>query len=161
MIDHFPQIKQKSINGCPPTAVYSVLLWHEHQVSADDISEWCGEEADGCLLDLAINGLRDRGFDVEEIVATSELEARELLYSLVIDTDDPQPVIVTLQNIFLNADGDHAVVVTNVRQEPDNGVEREIVEFMDPAAGTMVQDESRRFWRNWSFAGRRGFVIRP
>ena len=68
MIADFHPLQQPSgSNSCLPTVVRAVLLWNGEQATADEVSEWCGEEAKGCVLDWAVDGLRDAGFDVEEL----------------------------------------------------------------------------------------------
>lgn len=129
--------------------------------TAEKVSEWCGEEPEGCVLDLAIDGLRDAGFEVEELRADTDGEAQELLRTTITDQDDPQPVIVILQNPLLATRMNHAVVVISI--EPGKAVSdmQWDVEFMDPLTGRIERDTNGMFWRQWDFAGQRALIIRP
>ncbi len=162
MITNFPLLQQRpGSNRCLSTAVRVVLLWSGEQVTADEVSEWCAEDTYGRVLDLAIGGLRDAGFDVQELTAPTEEEAQELLRASVMDEEEPHPVIVTLRNQLSPARLDHAVVLVGVEQIFTLTGERETVTFMDPVTGRLEQDTTGTFWRQWEFAGRRAYIIQP
>src|SRR5882724_3878689 len=111
MVSHFLPLRQPlGSNSCFPTTVLAILLWHGETVTLEEVSEWCLEDQDGCVLDLALDGLREAGIDIEELIAHEEEEARSQLQSIVGNEEDAQPVIVTLKNPFLPVTGDHAVV---------------------------------------------------
>jgi hypothetical protein len=112
-----------------------------------EIGAWCGQTTRGCVLDLAIDGLRDAGFDVDELTRGADEEVA----SMVTDADDPLPAIVTLQDPRSTLAMDHAVVVTDVRTG--------FVEVMDPALGSIRRVEPGLFWSQWESAGARAFVI--
>jgi hypothetical protein len=137
------------------------LLWYGEQVTHEEILEWCQETHEGCILDLALDGLRDVGFDIEELNAPTEEEAQELLRMMVTDEDDPQPVIVTLRDPRWPSRTDHAVVVTNIRQVESGSETREVVEYMDPLTGNIEQDVSGLFWQFWLLGQLRAIIIRP
>jgi hypothetical protein len=162
MIADFPLLQQPpGSNSCFSTSVRAVLLWWGEQVSQREAQEWCREGRRGCILDLAIDGLREAGFDVEELTAPTEEEAREILCTTITDEDNPQPVIVTLANPLVSLDGDHAVVVINIRQAEAGSGTREIIEYMDPLTGNIEQDISGLFWQFWLLGQLRAVVIRP
>src|SRR5437868_3756271 len=116
MIRNFRPLRQPpGSNSCLPTAVRAVLLWHGEQASPEEVSEWCREERKGSILDLALDGLREAGFDVEELIAPTETEAQNLLRTTITDDEDAQPVIALLANPAVSEQEDHAVVVTNIR----------------------------------------------
>ena len=104
MITNFPLLQQPpGSNSCLSTAIRAVLLWFGERVTAAEVSEWCAEDPNGCVLDLAIDGLRDAGFDIQGLIAPTDEEAQELLRATVTDADDPKPVVVTLQNPLLSS----------------------------------------------------------
>ena len=153
-----PSLRQPpGSNSCLPTAVRAVLLYYELDVSGEEASLWCRETPDGCWLDDALDGLRDAGFDIEDLtgVTTEEMRLR------VTAEPDPQPVIVTVKDPFVPSGYDHAVVVTNVGRPSPEDMPLASVEFMDPLTGRLEQDESGAFWDRWDFAGGRAFAIGP
>ena len=140
MITNFPLLQQSpGSNGCLPTAVRAVLLWAGERVTAAEVSEWCGEDSNGCLLDLAVDGLRIAGIDVQELTAPTEAEALELLRTTIMDEDNPLPVVITLLNPFLAVPLDHAVVLVGVEQTFTLTGEYETVTFMDPLTGRLAE----------------------
>ena len=158
--DFRPLRQPPSRNSCLPTVVRAVLHWHGVQASPDEVSEWCQEESKGCLLDLAIDGLREAGFEVEELTAPTEAEMISLLREAVTSEDDYQPVIVTLQNPALGTTLDHAVVVIHIGQGQDLDISN-TVEYMDPLTGEIEKDSTGMFWSYWYYAGQRAFILRP
>jgi hypothetical protein len=84
VIQPFPLLRQPpDSNSCLPTAVRAVLLWYGEDVTQDEVSGWCQEDSKGCGLDLAIDGLREAGFDIDELIAPTEAEAQALLRATV------------------------------------------------------------------------------
>ena len=78
MVEHFPNLRQSpGSNACFPTCARAVLLWYGEQVTQDDVSEWCQETSEGCILDLALASLRDEGFDLEELTGRAREEAEQ------------------------------------------------------------------------------------
>ncbi|HZP84938.1 MAG TPA: hypothetical protein VFB21_25095 [Chthonomonadaceae bacterium] len=135
----------------------AVLLWYGEQVTQEEVSEWCRETPGGCWLDEAMESLRLEGFDVEELID----DAEERIRAAIADSEEPQPVIVTLKVPLLNAPRDHAVVLVGIRQQAEENGQSEIVEFMDPLTGQIEQDATGMLWQYWDFAGRRAFILRP
>ena len=161
MIENFPLLRQPpGSNACLPTCVYAVLLWHGENVTLDNVSAWCQEETQGCFLDIAIDGLRDAGFDLEELPTRTQDDAEEQLRNLFTDSD-PIPILVTIQNPLISIDSDHAVVVTDIRRVDTADGEQEIVEYMDPLIGDLAQDSRGDFWDYWFYAGQRAFHSAP
>src|SRR6266545_1864895 len=109
-----PSVQQPpGSRGCLPAAVLSALLWEQESDSEqrdltfERVAEWCGLTGDGCLLDLAISGLRAAGFDIEDLTGCSISAIEELL------ADDEYffPIIATLVNPYYPSGVDHAVVL--------------------------------------------------
>ena len=120
---------------------------------------WCQETAKGCFLDAALEGLRNAGFDVIEIVEPSE-DAEEALRQHFVE-DEAEPVLVTLLNSIFSGFQDHAVVVTDIRRISTLEGVKEIVEYMDPLVGDLVEENKGAFWYYWASAGQRAFILRP
>lgn len=150
-----PELRQPPNSlGCLPTAVLAVLLWQERPVSLDKVAGWC-EAWGGCLWDVALNGLREAEFDIEEPEGDPEAFLRESLA----DPESPQPVIVTIIHPWSDWTGDHAVVVTGISPEGESANE-ETVTLMDPAAGKTQLLPWNEFNQAWEEAECRAFVIR-
>lgn len=159
MIESFMPLRQSpGSNSCLPTCVRAVLLWLNYPVTLDEVSEWCYEDALGCDWSESLNGLTDVGFEVEELREGTGQWRR--LQELVSDTNDPQPVIVTLQEPFRDFNGDHAVVVVEVTT-PTEENPAGLVIFMDPLGGTFQHDTIDHFLACWSQADERAFTISP
>ncbi len=105
-----------------------------------------------------MDGLREAGFDVEPLTGTTFHEAENLLRAIAADEDDPQPVIVTLQNPRIRMSGDHAVAVIGIET---NAAGQEVVSYLDPLTGAIESDASGDFWLFWSAARQLAFVLRP
>ena len=153
MIENFPLLRQPpSSNACLPTVVRAVLLWHGERLTLGQAAEWCGQIEDGCWVDAALESLRFEGFDVEEL----RRDADDAVRAFVQDPDDPQPVIMTLQN-KVDSRTDHAVALLGIEAQGSG----ETVFYFDPLTGRIEQDATGEFWINWEFAGSRAFVLRP
>ena len=109
---------------------------------------------------MAIDGLRDEGFELEELIGRTQEEAENQLREQFSSAEDV-PIIVTLKNPALPARMDHAVVVIDIRRVQTAGGEREIVEYFDPLTGDLVEDTRGAFWFYWDAAGQRAFILRP
>jgi hypothetical protein len=162
MIANFTPLRQSpGSNSCLPTTVRAVLRWQGYLASEDEVSEWCRESILGCLWSEALDGLAEAGFTIDEL--RGEIRAVEddlgALRTIVEDTEDPQPVIVTVQEPFRDFNGDHAVVVIGFAPSIEDGNEREIVIYMEPLSGTLEQDTADHFGQCWSQADNRAFTI--
>jgi len=154
MIENFPLVSQPpGSNSCLPTVIYAVLRCQGRTVSQQEVSQWCHEDPDGCLLDLAIAGLRDQEIDVDELPQDDFDSVR----AYVTDEEEPQPVIVTIKTPFVPSLMDHAVVVLDVRQIEG----QEFMAYMDPLTGQVKQEKSTLFQTYWSLAGGQAFIIYP
>lgn len=80
-------------NSCLPTAVRAVLLWHGENVSSENVSRWCREDVDGCVLFLALQGLQDEGFDIVEV--RDENALREVFIE-----EEPERVVILIMLLF-------------------------------------------------------------
>ena len=150
-----PELRQPPDSlGCLPTAVLTVLLWHERRVTLHEVAEWCNAWG-GCIWELALAGLREAEIEIEE--PTGDPEA--FLRSHLNDAENPRPVIVTVIYPWSDWSGDHAGVVTGITQPsvPDG---EEIVTFMDPAVG-VTQRSWGEFSQAWEDAECRAMVIHP
>ncbi len=159
MIENFLPLRQPpGSNSCLPTCVHAVLRWHGSPATLDEASEWCHEDALGCDWSKSLDGLikADSGFEVEELREGAGQWQR--LQELVSDINDPQPVIVTLQEPFRDFNGDHAVVVVEVTT-PTEENPAGLVIFMDPLGGTFQYDTIDHFLACWSHADERAFTI--
>jgi hypothetical protein len=162
VIANFPTLRQPlGSNSCLPTAVCAILRWLDTDVTLDEVSEWCSEDPEGCILDIAIAGLSDAGIEMEELNAPTDAEREALVRLTVTDEENAQPILVTLQNPLLMTTGDHAVVLLGIRSVQVESNSYEIVEYMDPLSGEIKQDITGIFWEYWAFAGQRAFIIRP
>lgn len=156
MIESFPLLKQiPGSRSCLPTVVRAALLWQGVQASQAEVSAWCGETADGCWIDLAMEGLRAEGFDVEDLTGDEEG-----VRACLTDADDPQPVIVTRKIPADPLPVDHAVVLIGIEEREDEQGNREVIQFMDPLTGDIEEDRDGIFWVHWDCAGQRAMVIR-
>lgn len=135
--------------SCVPTCVRAVLSWHGQDASRDQVSEWCGEAADGCEFSVALLRLRYEGFDVEE---TSDEDT--LLENFI--GDDPEPVIIMIRTPGMIPNSDHAVIIHAIQR--DGGAQ--VIDYMDPLDGLNHQDMKGLLLRWWDLNGSRGFVIR-
>ena len=154
MIKDFPLLRQPpGSKSCLPTAVRAILLWHSESVTQSEVSAWCGENERGCWLDVAMEGLRFEGFDIDDLTRSGE----SAVCAIVTDEDDPQPVLVTIRN-SIAGQMDHAVILLGIETDA-NGVE--VTFYLDPLTGAVERDENGEFWLNWQFADERAFVLRP
>jgi len=172
-------------SSCVPTCVYAVLRAFEadetaengdtereddeddeaEQARRDEVSELCEETELGCDLDTVITGLKQGGYDADWFPSRGKSlpDALKLLRDSVMDPDDPQPVIVSLQTDIRSAD-DHAVVVRRFLGNRNNTTGLEpMVELMDPdhSRGGIRKLSLQEFGRQWNFAGQRAFTVRP
>lgn len=158
MITSFPQLKQPTgSQSCLPTVVRAVLLWYglpAQDVSQADVSNWCQEGPRGCWIDTSIEGLREHGFDVEELIEEADQQIRET----VLDAEDAQPVIVTIKLPGPSFYSDHAVVILGIE---NRGGEEEHVVYMDPLTGQTETMRSVNFFAYWELAGGRALLVRP
>jgi hypothetical protein len=152
-----PELKQQSRIDCLTTAALAVLSLSKRTVTRTEVAEWCGQNGQGCFLEFAIDGLRQAGFDVEDLTGETPATIRET----VTDPDNPLPVIVTLLDPDWISDADHAVVITDVRHELRYGILVEVVEYMDPWFGAYRMDATGQFWWHWNFGGSHAFAIDP
>ncbi len=160
MIVDFPLLQQPpGSNSCLPSVVRAVLLWYGRQITSEEVAELCLERSGGCVLDRALENLGQAGFDVEELQASEDMSAAETLLAVVMDEDDPQPVIVTLINALVTVEMDHAVVITSIIRQ--QGSERYTTMYMDPLSGRIETETTGMFWIWWEYAGQRAFTIRP
>jgi len=136
--------------SCLPTCVRAVLAWHGQEVSQDQVSEWCREEADGCNVFLALQSLQEEGFDVVEV------QNEDVLLELFAG-EDPEPVIVMIRTPSMPPDSDHAVVIHAIEQQGT----ALIIDYMDPLDGSNHRDAAGLVLRWWNVNGSRGFVLRP
>ena len=154
MIKEFPLLQQPSgSKSCLSTSVRAILLWHGESVTQSEVSAWCGENERGCWLDSAIEELRLEGFDIDDLTRSEENE----IIAIAADEDDPQPVLVTIQNSIAGL-MDHAVVLLGIETGAEGG---ETVFYFDPLTGAIEQDATGEFWINWQYAGERAFILHP
>jgi hypothetical protein len=157
MIEDFVVLQQRiGSKSCVPTAIRSILQYRGVHVSQDQVSVWCGESRDGCWIDLAMDGLRQADIDVRELTNATIDD----LFEVVNHQDDPQPILVTIQDPFSDSYVDHAVVVVEVTKHAA-GATYENVAYMDPLTGSVVLEEASTFLQQWEFANNRAFVIEP
>jgi hypothetical protein len=115
MLSDLPASRQPSgSNSCLSVCVHSVLRYRGHHVSLDQVAELCGEDVLGCMWDIALSGLSENGFDVEQIVSDHEEKLLEIVRGEVLD---PEPVIITIIDPSLELSGDHAVVVVGLSDQ--------------------------------------------
>jgi ABC-type bacteriocin/lantibiotic exporter with double-glycine peptidase domain len=119
-----PLCRQPSSVTCFPACVWSVLRYQGQGVSYEELEEACLLDELGAVDELAMQGLREAGWDVELLQdpTLNELEA---------SFDEDRPVIALLA---LGAVGTqvllHAVVLC--------GLEGEVLTVMDPLVGEYV-----------------------
>jgi hypothetical protein len=95
MVEGFdPQQQRPGSNSCLPTAVTAILRYYGREVTQNQVSNWCQEGPDGCVIDLAMDGLRAQDCDVIELTDDPEAEIRQY----VNDAADPTPVLVTIKH---------------------------------------------------------------
>lgn len=141
-------------NSCLPTCVRAVLSWHGQEVSPDQVSEWCREEADGCEFFLALQSLQAEGFDVVEVQDEGVLLE-------MFTGEDPDPVIVMVRTPSMTPNTDHAVVIHAVIHAIEPQGAALLIDYMDPLDGSNHRDATGLLLRWWDFNGSRGFIIRP
>lgn len=122
----FPLFQQPlGSQSCAPICVCAVLFWHGQEVAPDQVSEWCREEADGCEFFLALQSLREEGFDV---VKVQDEEALLKIFA----GDDPEPVIVMIRTPSMTPHSDHAIVINAIEQQGAMTT----IDYMDPLDGS-------------------------
>jgi len=153
MVEDFSPLQQPLGSfSCLPTAIASILINHFHvSVSPGDVSDWCNEDPLGCVLDLAIDGLRHNGWLMQQLKIDPEAEMR----AFVNDEDDPTPVIAIVKPGTQFAT-DHAVVVLGFEHIRDD---IETVYFMDPMSGQIVSMYASEFMKYWDYAGQLAYCI--
>ncbi len=144
-------------NSCLSTCVCAVLRAHGISVKREEVAEWCEEDIDGCVFFIAVNGLREAGFEVEEVRDTAKLLA---LFQEDELQSEPEPVIVTLKNpeLWRIENMDHAVVMLNIREILPP---QQIVEYMDPLDGEIHEKSLDFFLQCWEHNACYGFRIQP
>jgi len=153
MVEGFIPLQQRpGSNSCLPTAITAILRYYGHDVTQSQISDWCREGPEGCVIDLAIEGLREEDCEVTELTEDPENEMREH----VNDAEDPTPVLVTIKPAFSEI-MDHAVVVLGLDNEESEDAR---VTLMDPLSGHIATMKAALFFLQWDNAGQLAFVIR-
>jgi ABC-type bacteriocin/lantibiotic exporter with double-glycine peptidase domain len=113
---HVPKLRQRNDTSCLPTCVESVLQFLGYDIAPSEVAGWCHTTLSGCDVDLAVQGLRDAGFDA----SLSQCSVADL--SELIDVGHP-PII-----ILKEVEGwTHAVVVCDITDSK--------VVLMDPRTG--------------------------
>ena len=98
-----PRLRQPDETSCLPTCVEAVLRFLDYDCSAAEVREWCYTTKSGCDADLAVQGLREAGFDAM-LGQPTLADLREML-------DAGYPPIIVLREI----DGwYHAAVVCEI-----------------------------------------------
>lgn len=119
-----PLLRQPDDVSCLPACVWSVLTYAGNQVDYEAIEAACRLDQFGAVQELAIQALREAGWDVE-VLDGFELET----IRLAIQEDRPLILCLDLGNMrprrFL-----HAVVVCDLAPRS--------VRVMDPALGAYV-----------------------
>jgi len=152
MVEEFePEQQRPGSNSCLPTAIRAILRYYGRDVTQSQISNWCQEGPDGCVIDLAMDGLCAQDWDVIEPTDGPETEIRQY----VNDENEPTPVLVTIKPAFSDVT-DHAVAVLGVGKG-DSGNEE--VTFMDPLTGRIEALNAELFFLQMDNAGQLAFVI--
>ncbi len=152
MIEDFPLLQQRpGSNSCLPVAVTAILQHFGENVTEEQVSEWCGESRDGCVIDFAMQGLRDQDYEVLEIADDPETRIREYLN----DEDNPLPVLVTIMPAFSDV-MDHAVVLVGITTDAAG---EEVINLMDSLCGCIQTMSIDEFFRQWDNAGQLAFLI--
>jgi hypothetical protein len=121
---YVPRRKQDSDVTCLPTCVWAVLTFEGFDVAYEDILEACRMDERGAVLELAIQGLAEAGWDVE---FTRTLDLQSISEHL----SEERPLIAVLEEGGLRQSRlAHSVVICDF-------MEAELV-AMDPAVGEYV-----------------------
>jgi ABC-type bacteriocin/lantibiotic exporter with double-glycine peptidase domain len=98
-----PKLRQPDETSCLPTCIEAVLRFLGYGCSPAEVREWCYTTNSGCDADLAVQGLRDAGYDAT-LGQVTIADLREML-------DSGYPPIIVLP------EGDgwyHAAVVCDI-----------------------------------------------
>jgi ABC-type bacteriocin/lantibiotic exporter with double-glycine peptidase domain len=116
-----PRIRQPNRVTCLPACVWAVLRYQELPVELDDIIAACRLDSRGAVQEIALQGLRDEGWEVESLTS---FDAADVAAELA----EGRPLIISLARHERVA---HAVVVC--------AIEGQVVTVMDPLEGGYVQ----------------------
>lgn len=152
MVENFPLLQQKlGSYSCLPTCITAILQYFNLMVTVEEVSGWCNEDSDGCVIDVAMQGLRDQDCDIIKLTNDPENEIRQY----VNDPNDPMPILVTIMPAF-SSDMDHAVVVLGLKSVENKD---EIVTLMDPLCGCIRIMDADLFFLQWDNAGQIAYLI--
>lgn len=119
-----PRRKQDSDVTCLPTCVWAVLAFEGFEVSYDDILDACRMDQRGAVLELALEGLAEAGWDLEFARSMDPQSISEHLA-------DERPLIAVIEERSRpKSHLAHAVVICDLRDD-------ELV-VMDPSVGEYV-----------------------
>ena len=119
-----PRRRQPDPIACLPTCIWSVLTFQGNTVDYEEVVAACRLDWRGAVLELAIQSLREAGWDVEVV---SELDMEQVRAALAED----RPLIASM--LPEEAVGDlvtHAIVIC--------GLSDETITVMDPLLGDYV-----------------------
>lgn len=103
--------RQPNAVACLPTAVWVVLSDRGHAVSYDEIAEACEMDARGAVQEIALQGLREAGFDVDLL---EEWDADAVRSAL--ENDQPVIASIPLSALFAHAWSCVATMTTSSRR---------------------------------------------
>ena len=119
-----PRRKQESDVTCLPTCVWAVLTFEGFDVSYQDVREACRMDQRGSVLELAIQGLSEAGWDVE---FAQSLDSQSIAEQL----SEERPLIAVIGERSLRERRlAHAVVICELKEDQ--------LVVMDPAVGEYV-----------------------
>ena len=147
-------------NSCLSTCVCAVLRFHGVSATLAEARNWCGEDIDGSVYPLAVLGLEEAGFEVEEVRDEASLLALFEEPEEQKSERDVELVIIFLQNPRLpqTQNMEHAVVMLNF---VGSSAGQQLVEYMDPLDGAIHQMDRDFFFQCWEHNGFYSFLLRP
>ena len=83
-----PRIKQPNPVACLPAAVWVVVTHQGYSVGYEEIAAACRMDANGSVQEIALDGLREAGFDVEVLSRWDEA-------AVVCALEEGRPLIVS------------------------------------------------------------------
>jgi len=121
-----PRYRQRDPISCLPTCVHAVLEYRhgENAITYEDVFEACCLDSKGAVVDLAIQGLQEAGWDLGILTYQDLASIKEL-----VDIGDPVVVIRAVIQQGSNSLG-HAVVVC--------ALDDSSITVMDPAVGDYI-----------------------
>lgn len=140
-----PRRCQPDAFGCLPTCVWSVLTFQGYVLEYEEVEAACLVGPRGALLELAVQGLQEAGWDVEmaeeldlDTIRSAMEQERPIIASVIAGRIEGQPLA-------------HAVVICDLTEDT--------LVVMDPRVGDYVSLPLKEF--SDVFAGRYagGFLI--